>query len=95
MVPVTVSGQIIARGCLLDTNTAAYAVKDEYGLVQPSGLVALDATGGYSFTVLLEASRLGRDINGRRYTIAVHVSDNAGNTGSQAKMVTVSHDQEH
>lgn len=93
MVPVTVSGTITDTGCTV-TN-AAYAVKDEYGEVQPSGPVSLGPRGAYSFAVLLQASRLGTDIGGRLYSITVTASDNAGNAGSHATPVIVPHDQGH
>jgi hypothetical protein len=91
MVPVTVSGTITDTGCTV--TSAAYAVTDEYGQVQPSGAVTLRAGGTYSFTVLLQASRLGTDLDGRLYTITVSASNNAGKTGSQAGSVIVPHDQ--
>ena len=41
--------------------SVAYAVTDEYGIVQPVGTVSLVWDGGYSFTSYLEASRQGND----------------------------------
>ena len=41
--PVTASGTITDTGCTI--KTAAYAVKDEYGEVQPSGPVTLGVDG--------------------------------------------------
>jgi len=93
MIPVTVSGTITDTGCTI-TRTA-YSVTDEYGQVQPSGAVTLSAEGAYSFTVLLQASRLGTDLDGRLYTITVSASNNAGKTGSQGGRVIVPHDQGH
>jgi hypothetical protein len=93
MVPVTVSGTITDTGCTV--TSAAYAVTDEYGAVQPSGPVTLSAGGAYSFTVLLQASRLGTDTDGRRYIVTVRAGNNAGNSGSKATVVTVPHDQGH
>jgi hypothetical protein len=92
MVPVTVSGTITdsGTGC---TVTARYAVIDEYGEVQPNGPVTLRTGGAYSFTVLLQASRLGADMDGRLYTIDVSASNNAGKIGSQKGAVIVRHDQ--
>ncbi len=43
IVPVTVSGMVSDTGCTI--KTAAYAVKDEYGEVQPRGPVILGAPG--------------------------------------------------
>jgi len=74
-------------------NSATYAVKDEYGQVQPKGTLILGPGGTYSVTFLLQASRLGTDLDGRRYTVTVQVRDNAGNGGSKTSVVTVPHDQ--
>jgi hypothetical protein len=93
MEPVTVSGTITDPGCTI--TSAAYAVADEYGEIQPSGAVTLGAGGAYSFTVLLQASRLGTDLDGRLYTITVSASNKAGKTGSQAGPVIVPHDRGH
>jgi hypothetical protein len=68
-------------------------VKDEYGEVQPAGAIALGPGGNYSFTVLLQASRLGSDLDGRRYTVTIRAQDNAGNRGSKTSAMTVPHDQ--
>src|SRR5262249_40300624 len=56
MVPVTVSGTIVDTGSGVNASTAAYSVLNEYGMVQPSGNIALGSGGSYSFTVLLQAS---------------------------------------
>jgi sugar lactone lactonase YvrE len=93
MVPVTVSGKITDTGCTV--TTAAYTVTDEYGRVQPSGPVTVGAGGAYSFTVLLQASRLGTDLNGRLYTVTVGSTNNAGKIGSKVATVTVPHAQRH
>jgi hypothetical protein len=93
MVPVTVSGTITDTGSGVNVNSAAYAVKDEYGEVQPQGAITLGPGGAYSFTILLQASRLGTDLDGRRYTVTVRAKDNAGNGGSKTSVVTVPHDQ--
>jgi hypothetical protein len=93
MVPVTVSGTITDSGCTV--TAATYTVIDDYGKVQPSGLVTRTPGGAYSFTVWLEASRLGTDTEGRVYTVAVSASNNASKTGSEASAVIVPHDQGH
>jgi FG-GAP-like repeat len=93
MVPVTVSGTITDTGSGVNVNSATYAVKDEYGEVQPHGAITLGPEGAYSFTILLQASRLGSDLDGRRYAVTVRAKDNAGNGGSKARVVTVPHDQ--
>jgi hypothetical protein len=63
--------------------------------VQPTGGITLDSTGSYSFSILLQASPLRTDLNGRQYSITVGASDNAGNPGSASAVVTVPHDQRH
>ncbi len=95
MVPVTVSGAITDSLSGVDPSTAAFAVVDEYGSVQPSGPVSLGSGGSYSFTVSLQASRNGNDKDGRHYTITVSAKDFADNLGSAATIVTVPHDQGH
>jgi hypothetical protein len=71
------------------TQASTYRVIDEYGQVQPSGNVTPETDGSYTFTVGLEASRRGNDQNGRRYTIAVSATDQAGNEGAASTTVTV------
>jgi hypothetical protein len=95
MVPVTVSGAMTDACSAVKASTAEYSVVDEYGEVQPSGPVTLGAGERYSFTILLEASRLGSDKNGRTYTIKVSAKDDAGHLGSGSTVVTVPHDQGH
>jgi hypothetical protein len=95
MVPVTISGTITDTGSGVNVNSVAYAVKDEYGEVQPDGAITLGPGGAYSFTILLQASRLGTDLDGRRYMITVRAKDNAGNGASKMSVVTVPHDHGH
>ena len=93
MVPVTISGRISDSLSGVDLSTAAFAVVDEYGRVQPSGAVTLGSGGSYSFTISLQASRNETDTDGRHYTITVSARDLAGNLGSTSTIVTVPHDQ--
>ena len=95
LVPVTVSGTMSDVGSGVNPNSASYRVQDEYGSVQPSGAITLGAGGGYSFTVMLEASRRGNDRDGRHYSVTVSVTDNAGNNSSNASTVIVPHDGGH
>ena len=95
MVPVTVSGRITDNepgGSGVNPSTAVYAVTDEYGLVQPSGVLNLDSNGNYSIAISLQSSRKGDDEDGRRYIITIKASDNAGNIGSSSVAVNVPHD---
>ena len=91
IVPITVSGTITDAGSGVNATTATYAVKDEYGEIQPTGAISLGPEGRYSFVVLLRASRRGSDLNGRHYKIMVRAKDNAGNVGSNTAVVTVPH----
>ena len=93
MVPVTVSGTITDALSGVNPSTAAFVVTDEYGLIQPHGPVTLGTGGNYSFSIQLQASRNGDDLDGRQYTITVSASDYAGNLGSGSTIVTVPHDQ--
>jgi hypothetical protein len=94
MVPVAISGTITnIAGCAV--TGATYAVTDEYGQVQPSGTVTLGARGAFSFTVLLQASRRGADLDGRLYTITISAINNALKIGSKPHTVIVPHNQGH
>ena len=95
VVPVTVSGTITDTGSGVNVDSAAYAVKDEYGEVQPKGHIRLDVDGMYRFTVLLQASRRGSDQNGRQYMVTVRAKDNAGNVASKAAVMIVPHSKKH
>jgi hypothetical protein len=88
-VAVTVSGTIMDETDESEVQASTYQVMDEYGQIQPSGIVKLDADGNYAFTVGLQASRRGNDRDGRRYTIVVRATDHAGNSGSASATVTV------
>lgn len=91
-VDVLISGTIMDTDAGVDPSTAKFVVKDEYGLVQPKGSIALAQGGFYSATVPLEASSLSTDLNGRRYTITVKAQDYVGNTGWKSVIVTVPHE---
>jgi hypothetical protein len=93
--PVTISGTVTDTDNSCSIETSNYAVKDEYGRVQPSGTVTLGSGGTYSFTVWLQASRLGADIDGRVYVVTVSATNVAGETGSKAERVVVPHDRRH
>jgi hypothetical protein len=93
MVPVIVSGTITDNLSGVDSSTATFAVVDEYGNVNPNGPVTLGPAGKYTFTVSLQASRNGNDLDGRQYMITVSAKDLAGNLGSAATSITVPHDQ--
>jgi hypothetical protein len=87
IVTVTVSGMITDEPGS-GVSGAAYQVTDEYGQIQPGGSLSL-VEGSYAFTVALQASRRGNDRDGRRYTIEVRATDQAGNQGGASTRVTV------
>jgi hypothetical protein len=93
LVPVIVSGTIVDMGGGVNVDSVRYRVNDEYGSVQPSGRISLHAGSAYSFTVFLQASRLGADRDGRRYSIVVMATDTAGNGAWNAAEVIVPHDR--
>jgi hypothetical protein len=95
MVPVTVSGIMTDSQSGVNASTAAFAVTDEYGQVQPSGPISLNSNGNYSFVINLQASRNGNDLDGRQYIVKVTAQDNAGNAGTASATVVVPHDQGH
>jgi hypothetical protein len=91
MVPIHVIGTVAGAGAGC-TVAAAFSVTDEYGIVQPAGPITVSPLGAYSFTVPLEASRLGSDTEGRRYTVTVTVTG-TGTVSSAATVVIVPHSQ--
>jgi hypothetical protein len=94
MVTVTISGRITDDESGVKASTTAYAVTDEYGLIQPrGGPIALGKDGSYSFTISLQASRRENDRDGRQYTITVSAQDEEGNPGSAFTRVIVPHNQ--
>ena len=91
MAPVTLTGTITDAGSGVDLTSAMFVVEDEYGVVQPSGSIEVNADGSYRVQILLEASRKGTDFDGRTYRVTVSVSDQAGNRGSADVVVRVPH----
>jgi len=81
-------------GSGVDPSSATFQVTDEYGLVQPSGSIAVN-DGSYRVQVSLTASREGSDRDGRTYSITVSAKDKAGNLGSGKTEVHVPHDRGH
>jgi hypothetical protein len=93
MVNVRVWGRMTDNLSGIDRDSAFYTVVDEYGLVQPGGPVVVNEDGTYEFTTRLQASRLGKDRDGRLYTIIVSVCDMAGWQNSTTATTVVPHDQ--
>jgi hypothetical protein len=93
LVPDIFSGTMTDALSGIDPNSATFNVLDEYGVIQPSGPITVMPGGIYSFSVALEASRLGQDLDGRHYQVIVSVNDKAGKPTSVSTVVTVPHDQ--
>ena len=102
--PFKVTGPLVANGWYIgpttisftatddlsgvDPTTARFAVIDEYGRVQPSGLISIAADGSYSFTLHLRTFVRATDNDGRLYTIRVSAADFAGNSRTSETFVT-------
>jgi hypothetical protein len=93
MATVTVAGTISDDLSGVAANTGQFSVEDEYGVIKLHGPISFAGNGSYSFTVSLQASVAGVDLNGRTYTITVSGRDLAGNAGSKVTTVIVPHDQ--
>jgi Big-like domain-containing protein len=82
-------------GSITDANSgvasARYDVTDEYGTVQPTGPVKLDANGAYILYIPLVATVLPTDLDGRTYTIVIRAWDNAGNVSTATVVVVAPH----
>ncbi|HEX8551089.1 MAG TPA: hypothetical protein VF681_05980 [Abditibacteriaceae bacterium] len=84
---VTVSGKVTDALTGVVGTSVRFAVVDSYKLIQPSGVVTLKADGTYSFTLQLNAKRLGG--TDRFYTVTVTASDTVGNPGKTSANVLV------
>ena len=88
-----ISGSSTDSGSGVDPDSLTFHVVDEYGAVQPSGRVTIGADGRFTFAAVLEAGRLGADLDGRVYQILVGGRDRAGNPVGGSTFVIVPHDQ--
>ncbi len=87
---VVVSGLItVPEGCTLES--ASYAVDDEYGIYTESGELVVSEDGSFELLMVVEASRLGSDKDGRSYDVTINAIDEAGE-GSATAATTVLHD---
>ncbi len=77
----------------IDLESGEFEVIDEYNQVEPGGAFDMDDDGSFRFSVPLTASRLGRDRDGRTYTLKVSVLDEAGNVRVVSYKILVPHDQ--
>jgi hypothetical protein len=93
LVSVVISGVITDAGSGVDPANTSFTVSDEYQRLQPGGRVVLGRGGAFSFTVRLEARRLGNDFDGRRYTVRLNATDRVGHSSQTSLTVTVPRDQ--
>ncbi|MBI4824470.1 MAG: hypothetical protein HY805_09635 [Nitrospirae bacterium] len=84
LVDVTIGGG--AEDSLSGVASVVFTVTDEYGSIEPE-------VSGFNTTIPLEAWRNGNDKDGRRYTITIITTDNAGNNTTAFAVVRVPHDQ--
>jgi len=88
---VTVHGSIgMPTGCTL--LEAGYAIEDEYGVYTSIRTFTPSFDGTFAIALLLEASRIGRDKDGRHYHISLYARDEAGIITSPTLTVIVPHD---
>jgi hypothetical protein len=67
---------------------------DEYGTLNGTQDLTLDAEGDFSAVVNLTASRLDTDRDGRTYEIILHAVDDVGTAADPVSvLVVVPHDQ--
>jgi len=88
-----VSGIVADPIAGIDPDSLTFTVVDEYGAVQPSGAIAVHSDGSFGFGAVLQADRLGTDLDGRVYRIIVSGRDRAGNAVTASAIVIVPHDQ--
>jgi hypothetical protein len=87
MVFISFSGRVsLPAGCSM-TDTV-YAVSDEYDQFSARVPFRTSADGSFTGTVPVAASRSGSDTDGRRYSITVYASDEAG-MGTAGPLVSV------
>ena len=92
MVAVTVTGTVTDADS--GVANAWIEVADEYGELDGTFPVTLDADGNFTLELSLMASRHGSDADGRTYVISLYAVDNEGNEADpDTATVTVPHDQ--
>jgi hypothetical protein len=93
LTPVAISGRVAGGLSGIDPSNVTFKVSDEYSEIKRTGAIPVAPDGAYSFSVMLKASRLSQDLDGRQYEIVVSALDKAGNQTSASTVVTVPHDQ--
>jgi len=90
-VSIVFSGNISsAEGCT--QGDAWYRISDEYGELDGTTPLSLDADGNFSVSVNVIASRKGDDKDGRLYTVVFGAKNDAGEVEGGETSVVVSHD---
>jgi len=88
---IVFSGNISsAEGCTQES--AWYRISDEYGELDGTAPLTLDANGDFSVSVDVIASRKGDDKDGRLYTIVFGAKNEAGEVEGGETSVVISHD---
>jgi hypothetical protein len=96
LVPVRIFGTVLD----VDSGIRSIHIEvvDEYGTCQPT-IVDIEpegiVDGNWERIIKLEASRRGNDKDGRKYTIRVTATDNAGNMTTKEIAIIAPHDQGH
>jgi hypothetical protein len=70
-----------------------YVIEDEYGEYSGPETIAISSDGIFNLKIPIEASRKGKDKDGRLYTITLYAEDEAGIGQSSSFDVRVGHDQ--
>lgn len=91
VISVSVAGTIKnGAGCSL--RSAEFRLDDEYGQINSSSTFSVGSDGQFAFSVPVQASRRGDDLDGRTYTITVTASNEVGSGSSAPIVSTVAHD---
>lgn len=90
-VPVELSGSVsVTDGC--EISSASYLLTDEYGELDRTEDVTINADGSFSVAVPMIASRRGNDKDGRLYTVKFLAENEAGIGESVETNIVVMHD---
>jgi len=90
-VPIELSGSVSAPdGC--DISGASYVLTDEYGELDRTENLQINADGSFLVAVPMVASRKGNDKDGRLYTVKFLAENEAGIGESVETNIVVTHD---
>lgn len=83
----------VAAGENCKLEKAWYELKDEYGVFTRQGDLTLDSNGNFDLSIAVDASRKGKDKDGRQYELTIFATNEEGTSSTDTFAVTVSHDQ--